>query len=344
MKSLVRTSAVLLPLVVALVLGGAARARSPDAIRTPTSTPTATPTAKPTPTPTPWLPLPPLPPEEVAKFSGEVWLETVSGRWPLEGHVTARVADAVCGDETVGASPCPDQPCVVPPSDPPPHIRKFQMDVVSAALKPGCGYEGAPVTFFLGDKQAIRTAMWHAGTSQEVNLTAGPPFAFFQGEFTLAFQTAEPIGVSYPAGMIALIGDNVCGQATRGIWRGRDPQGRDVYWYSVLVYSDEQQQGCGVEGDEVAFDLIWHGGPGSMNVGRTVAVAREKGVWHAWDGTPPEFNLTMYPVGVQLANVGDGGSRDGGAAAWADLSLGVSALGLLGIVAAAVLRKGSTTP
>ena len=88
MKSLVRTSAVLLPLVVALVLGGAARARSPDAIRTPTSTPTATPTTTSTP-----LPSIPAPPSDVSRQGGVLrWVDNSSNEDGFQIDLT------ICGE------------------------------------------------------------------------------------------------------------------------------------------------------------------------------------------------------------------------------------------------------
>ncbi len=335
MKVLVRASMTLPVLVAALALGGAAHARSPSP--TPTSTPTDTVT--PSPTWTPWpTATPTLPPETVAKFSGEVWLDDF-GRYDHAGWVTARIGDSVCGVAVCATGP---GPCLRIPIDPAPLVRAYNLDVVPANEKPGCGYEGAPITFFVGDTQAKQTAIWHAGASQELNLSTGPPIAVFRGEFTLAFEPSEPIGVDMPAGMIAYVGNNACGQAINGIWRGRDPQGRVFYWYSVLVRSNEQQQGCGVEGDEVVFTLIWNGKPGNVNVGKTVAVAGEKGVWQAWDGTPPELNLTMYPVGTQLANVGDGPTRSG-EVPWTYLAFGLSVAGALGIAAAVALRRRAST-
>jgi hypothetical protein len=132
MKSLV-TSAVLLPLVVALVLGGAARARSPDAIRTPTSTPTATPTTTSTP-----LPSIPAPPSEVSRQDGVLrWVDNSSNE---DGF---QIDPMICGEEfhfTVG-----------------PNISSFQLppEVVSREKGPNpdgsfCTYVGYSVSAFNG--------------------------------------------------------------------------------------------------------------------------------------------------------------------------------------------------
>jgi hypothetical protein len=197
---------------------------------------------------------------------------------------------------------------------------------VPAEAKPGCGYEGAPVTFYVGTMQATATAVWHAGASQEVNLTAGPAFAFFRGELTFQSGIDESIGVSAPVGMYAFIGDNVCGGETRGVWK-RFP-------YYVVVYSDEQQAGCGTEGARVTFTL-------RDRQGNIIGVAREKGVWHAWgvENVGQELDLTMDPVGgITIVNVGDGSSQGSGTL-WRELSLVLAAVGLGGFAAGAALRK-----
>ena len=310
--------------LVAVGLGWALLVREPAYARTRMPTPTATPTVASTPTPTPWpTPTPTLPPERVAKFSGEVWLDAFGG-YRKGGRVTAKIGDTVCGEEPPS---CAAPPCILVPADPPPHTRDYHLDVVPAEAKPGCGYEGALVTFFVGGKQASQTAVWHAGTSQEVNLTTGPPFAFFRGELTFQSGIDESIGVSAPVGMYAFIGDNVCGGETRGVWK-RFP-------YYVVVYSDEQQAGCGTEGARVTFKL-------RDRQGNIIAVAREKGVWHAWgDGNVgQELDLTMVPVGgITMGNVGTGGSRQNGTTLWAEMSLVLAAVGLGGFAAGAALRR-----
>ena len=228
--------------------------------------------------------------------------------------------------------------CLRIPVDPAPVAKSYHIDVLAAEQKPGCGYEGALVTFFVGDIRASQTGLWHAGNIQEVNLTAGPPFAVFQGAFTLAFDPSEPIGIDRPAGMLAYIGGQECGQAIYGIWRLRDREGHVAYRYSVLVRSSEQQAGCGVEGSEVVFKVVWRGQEGYVNVGRVVAVAREKGIWHAWDGTPPDLNLTMVPPEVTVVSVGDAPSQ-GTDGRWAAVSMLAAAVGLAVIAAGVALRR-----
>ena len=296
-------------LFLALACGGIAHARTPSPTSTPTATSTLAPTSTPPPTPCPTV-TPTLAPDQVSQFSGELWLY-VPGPYP-PGAVTARIGDTVCSIPAYVPPLCGVPPYVSPPSDPGPITADYSIDVVSESVKPGCGYEGAPVTFYVGDKPASRTAVWRAGSSQEIEIASQPPFAFFYGKFTLAFHLSEEIGEDWPAGMIALIGNEACGRALRGIWISRDPRTGGVYDYWAQVYSNEWQQGCGVDGDRVAFELIWNtSGTGTVSDGEVVGVARERGVWHAWgDGnTGIELNLTFAPPNATtLASVGDGSS------------------------------------
>jgi hypothetical protein len=339
MKAIAVASVVSLTLVVSLALGESALARTP----TPTATPAATDTPLPTPCPSA---TPTVAPEQLAQFFGEVWLY-VPGPYP-PGAVTARIDGTACSVPAyIPPVSCGQPPPVTPPSDPGPITGKYAISVLSASERPGCGYEGAQVDFYVGDTRATATATWHAGESQQVNVTTLPPFAFFHGQFTLTFQPSPEIGVDGPAGMIALVGNKPCGRALRGIWLPRDPRSGGVYDYWAQVYSDEWQDGCGIDGDKVAFELIWNtSGTGDVSNGDVVGVAREKGVWHAWgDGnTGIELNLTFDPPNaIALASVGDGASRDSDAGAWAELALGLSVLGLFGIAAAAAIRRIATT-
>lgn len=251
-----------------------------------TPIPTTTPIFTPAPTATP-IPAP----EHIAQFLGKVWLN-VFGGYGKTGPVTARVDGTICATE---APPCPNPPCLVPPADPPPHTRDFHLDVVSAEVKPGCGYEGAPVAFYVGETPANTTAIWLAGASQEVNLTVGPPFAFFQGAVTFDPDLVRT-GHELVWGINAYVGDVLCGRETRGVFAGLP--------YFVVVDSAEQKAGCGTEGAEVTFKL-------RDRAGNLVGAAREKGTWHAWGNgnTGQNVNLTMAPVeggGIRVGNVGTG--------------------------------------
>lgn len=87
-------------------------------------------------------------------------------------------------------------PCIRIPVNPCcPDQLSYRLDVFLASVRPGCGYEGATISFFVGDERADQTAVWHAGSSQELNLTAGPRPALFRGSLTLGVEhPIKPFG------------------------------------------------------------------------------------------------------------------------------------------------------
>jgi len=316
----VRILAVCFPVAFVSLIAGIAFAKTP--------TPTATPTVTATPSPSP-MPTPRLPPEQVAKFSGKIWIDAFGG-YDRAGIVSVRIGDTVCG------RPGPGEQSGGFPVDPPPLTISYSLDVVPQEAKPGCGYEGATVTFFVGDRQADQTATWHAGSSQVMNLSAGPPVAYFHGRVTLPPRLDPSLFQHGPLGMYAYINDNLCGEVgPGGIWPN--------FPYEEVVKSAEEQQGCGVEGAEVTFKLHDREGH-NLSVARNIlGVAREKGVWHAWGqgNVGQELDLTMAPVGSSITpgNVGDGSTQRSGAAPWAELPIGLSVLGLFGVATAVALRR-----
>jgi hypothetical protein len=105
--------------------------------------------------------------------------------------------------------------------------------------------------------------------------------------------------------------------------------------YEAVVYSAEQQAGCGVEGAQVSFKLL-------DAQGNVIAVARETGTWHAWDGVsaPQQLNLTFGPPGfITMPGTGTGGGPQRAAAPWGPLALALASLGLAGGIAALALRR-----
>jgi len=263
-----------------------------------TPTPTQTSTATPSPTPSP---------QQTSVFQGQARLDAHTYPGPL----TAKIGDVQCGER---------EPVAVSGGG---GASLYRVSVISDEIKPGCGYEGAPVTFFLGDQQAHQTGIWHAGSFQLLSLAAGYPFAEFSGTLSTNGQLLSEILVPY-------MGDKPCGYGT-STWVGTGPH----YSYSAIAYSNEQEPGCGVEGAEVTFKLL-------DTQGNVIAVAQEKGVWHSWGGTgsPQNANLTMVPVGgITLGNVGSGPGTGTDKASWVGLAL--FAFGLSGIAVGAALRRRS---
>jgi len=151
-------------------------------IQSAASAATLTPTATPTPSPTPS-------PEQVAMFEGAAWVDARAS----SGPVVAMIGGVECNSEPSSAGVPPDGGGVI-----------YGVIVVSAQVKAGCGQEGSVVTFSVEGKQAEQTAVWHAHTTQFVNLLAGPPFAGFSGSPGIA---SLPEGES----ILPFIGTQACG-------------------------------------------------------------------------------------------------------------------------------------
>jgi len=268
--------------------------------RTPTPTPISVTVSTATPSPPP-----------PAVFAGTVW---VDARIVGDKDLTARIGDTVCGT----ARP----PFISPPGADAP---VFGLSVPSDEVLPGCGREGAVVTFFVGGQQAPQTAVWHAGAFEGLALIIGPPFATFGG------------GLSYnssriPAGqaVVPYIKDTPCGYALI-------PATRDAY--RGIAFSNEQELGCGVEGSQVTFKLL-------DAQGNVLAVAKEKGVWHAWDGVaePQSLRLTFGSgVGITVGNTGTGDASGGEGSAWGRLSILLGFVGLTGVALGLAVRRHAMT-
>jgi hypothetical protein len=234
-----------LTVVAMAVIAASAFATAHAATRTPTPTPTPTPLPTVTSTPSPAF----------AAFSGQPWVNAHVTTDP----VTAKIGGTLCGTATFMA----------PPGGGP----FYRLEVASAQAISGCGVEGAEIAFFVGDRQAPQTAVWHAGESERLNLIIGPPFA----EFAVSGTGAESI--------TPYINGKACG-------------------YGGVVYSAEQEPGCGVEGSQVTFKRADAFGN----------VSFERGVWHAWDGVSiplPVTPLSGPSSGVGLPPTGDTSGENG---------------------------------
>ncbi len=264
------------------------------------TTPTPTPTSVPTAAATPA-------PQEVATFTGTAWLDAHTSLGP----VAATIGGLACSEPSVsGFGPDGSGPL-------------YTLRVVSSEVKPGCGTEGAVINFTVEGQLAAQTATWHAATTQHLNLIAGPAFARFAGTLQINSRLSNEALVPYIAG-------NPCGDGEFG---------PPPYAYGAVVFSDQQQAGCGTEGAQVTFKLVASQG----NVTNVTAVAGETGTWHAWDGVsaPQQLNLTFIPVGggVTTPSVGTGDAPRAGSDLWTPIGAALAVVGLVAITGAFRLRR-----
>jgi hypothetical protein len=225
--------------------GGIANARTPTPTRT--SVPTATST--------------PAPPEP-AEFDIFPWINA-------ENTAREVIAD-------IGGTLCATGVALVPPSSPPGGRSRVShyLSVPSEQVRPGCGYEGAVVTFSINGMQAPQTGIWHSGgMPQMITAIIGPPFTRFSIWSVQAERVLRAGGSAVP-----YIGSTACGN-------------------EEVAYSNEQEAGCGVEGSQIRFKLL-------DSQGNFIAVADQTVTWHAWDGVsyPQRLDLTFS----SLPNTGTG--------------------------------------
>jgi hypothetical protein len=275
-----------------MLVGAASLAVSLGAASAASPTPTPVATAAATSTP---------PPDQISTFRGSCWLNAQL----CAGPMTAKVGDNVCATDSNPIAPASALNRLL-----------FTLRVPSDQVVPGCGSEGAQVTFWVGDQQTIETAVWHAGALQAMFFVAGIPFARFDG--SLAKQQAPGLELT------PFIGATRCGF---GYW---GPGG-----YEADVLSASQQPGCGTEGGQVTFKVL-------DAQGNVIAVANETGTWHAWDGInePPPLNLT-FPTparGPSIPNVGTGDASESSSGS-ADLRVVLGSVGVAAIACGLALRR-----
>jgi len=264
-------------------------------------TPTPTATSTPMPSPT-YTPSA----QQISTFAGVCWLDAQ----PCRGEMSARINGVICARDTTPVS-VPGVAGLV-----------FHLAVPSKDVLPGCGYEGATVEFFIGNERAALTGIWRTGPFQHMTFIAGHPFAFFVGGLGLVGTVSNEVVVPY-------VGDKPCGFSYMG------PSG-----YQAIVYSSEQEPGCGTEGAQITFKLL--DAEGNVTTSLVPVIAENRALWHAWDGiSPPQaVNLMMAPAGgIKIGNVGTGESQRNGTALWKEMALVLAAMGLGGVAVGSALRR-----
>jgi len=302
-------------LITCVCTGAALFVGSPAEARTPAPTPTSAPT----PTATPSIP--------PVQFNVFPWVNADN----TCREVTAYIESTLCATGIPVVSPGSHNTGYHGS-----HGLVFHLSVPSQQDKPGCGYEGAEVTFSIDGQRAPQTAVWHSGGIMPQHITAiiGPPFARLHGLLYTDLILGNERVVPY-------VGGQVCADAppfqSPFQWIGASP-----YSWGVVVYSNEQVPGCGVEGSQITFKLL-------DSQGNVVAVANEKGTWHAWDGISDMqiVDLTLAPADggatISMPNTGTGGASPGEARVWGRLSVLLAFAGLTSAALGFALRKRAMT-
>lgn len=173
------------------------------------------------------------------------------------------------------------------------------------------------MTFVVGDQRVSQTAVWHAGTLQGLELIIGPPFA----NFITIPGTETDNALRAGQKLVPYVGGKVCG-------------------YGGVVYSSEQEPGCGGKGSPITFKLL-------DAQGNVVAIANQTATWYAWDGNydhAPRLNLTFTLAGgIMMSGTGTGDAPDGGGSAWGTLSVLLGFVGLTVAATGLALRKRALT-
>jgi hypothetical protein len=177
-----------------------------------------------------------------AFFMGLVWLDGTEP--PMGTLVQAFVGGTECGQggrTTIGGNVAGQWP------DGFIGRAMYLMSVSSSGKKPGCGTEGATVSFSVGGREAHQTGQWKSGESQVLHLTAGAQPAIFSGAVTI---DGEPVLRDVP--IQALIGDVLCGDL-RVAHDSEPPLMEESEYRHLAVLPAEARAGCGTEGAQIRF-------------------------------------------------------------------------------------------
>jgi hypothetical protein len=172
----------------------------------------------------------------VAIFKGAVFIDSAGA--PVGTKVEALVGSTVCAEVKTVPSPVDTGFASI-----------YNLAVLSATDKSGCGTEGARVTFRVNGRPANGSVEWHAAPAVSLtdlvpdypafDLVVGPPV------FVLAGYVK---GANPPSGssIRAFVGNTNCGS---GEILPKEPEG-DA-WYRIIVKSDGAAKGCARAGSEI---------------------------------------------------------------------------------------------
>lgn len=131
----------------------------------------------------------------------------------------------------------------------------YFLDVFGAEHTPGCGTEGAVVQLTLDGRLVGRTAVWHGGASQSLDIWVGNDFASFNGRLSV---NGEPFLLTEHSGLPqlkAFIGGVLCGEKAVSPGLAIGPSFPISHYNLLVVLSDASRAGCGRAGSTITFTL-----------------------------------------------------------------------------------------
>jgi hypothetical protein len=221
--------------------------------------PSPAPVLQPSPT-TPSLPTPSSV-FDMMGIAGTAWIDAR----PAAGEIRAFINGRECGR---------GQSLLVGHS----RIPQYVLTVRSERNEPGCGTPGAAITVEINGRSTNATIEWQPGFQPPTDLVVGATFAEYRGIVVVGQGGNSPIRiVPYING--AICGEQLDSAAADGMW-----------WFRVVVDSEETTGGCGRDGVQVSFRLEVEHQP-DIDLGTEPwrsGSAHDRGVIDASDISTPE--------------------------------------------------------
>lgn len=130
----------------------------------------------------------------------------------------------------------------------------YSVEVPSEADLPGCGTEGAEVTFTIDGEPAKPTGVWKAGQTQKLDIWSGEDFAAFSGKLLL---DGQPLPTTSDSALLeAFIGATRCGSHTASLVQHPLPEPvEQPAYHNLIVLPETLRAGCGKPGDTITFTV-----------------------------------------------------------------------------------------
>jgi len=169
--------------------------------------------------------------EQGATFGGGIWRNAAPAA--VGSLVQARVGGTICGEDYVSGGAAGSR-------------AWYEIIVLSAQARAGCGTDGAEVRFYLDGEPINTIGYWRTG-DQSLDMFVGPPAAVFDGSIRRGYSSDGSWGHEVVRGYI---GDVQCGEAVASVGHLVPYPG-----FTLAVLPDSLRPGCGRPGDIVRFTV-----------------------------------------------------------------------------------------